>query len=117
MASSLFDLHYLNSMSGGDAGMRDTLLDILREELPREQAGLQEAVRGGDVETIFQASHSLKSTLAYTGNQEAIGLNTRLESATRAGQWGLEEEALVIELDRMIDLLIRALPTLVRRVD
>lgn len=117
MENPLFDLHYLDSMSGGDAGMRDTLLDILREELPREQAGLQEAVRVGDVEAIFQASHSLKSTLAYTGNQEAIGLNTQLESATRAGQWGLEEEALVVELDRVIDLLVRALPTLVRRAD
>lgn len=115
--NALFDLEYLNSMAAGDADMWDTLLDLLQEELPRERAGLQAAMESGDVEAVFQSSHSLKSTLAYTGNQQAMELNTRLESATREGRWRPEEEALVVELDRVINQLIAALPNLARKAE
>lgn len=113
----LFDLAYLHSMTGGDPDMRDTLLDLLREELPRERNTLLKAVDDEDVHAIFQASHSLKSTLAYTGNRQAMDINTRLESATREGRWGGEEQALVTELVRVIDQLVQALPALVQGVE
>ncbi len=105
------NLEYLDTMSGGDVDMRNTLLDMLIEELPRELSILLEAVQMGDVEAIFQASHSMKSTLTYTGHTESIVLNEQIEAASRQGIWGTNERAsfnnLQIKIHRLMGALIK----------
>ena len=105
----LFDLSYLEDMSGGDKDMRDTLLEMLVQELPNEQGKLLEAGGRGDTEAIFQASHSLKSTLAYTGNTDAIRLNQQIENSSREGRWELQDQLALGELIEKINLLIEGL--------
>ncbi len=108
------DLEYIDSMSGGDADMRNTLLDMLVEELPRERAVLAEAVEKADIPAIFQASHSLKSTLAYTGNADVIRLNEGIEESSRQGQWTVEDRERVKVLLERMNLLVEALTAITR---
>lgn len=108
------NLEYLDTMSGGDADMRNTLLDMLIEELPRELSILMEASHKGDIEAIFQASHSLKSTLSYTGHVEAIGLNEQIEAASRQRKWGIHEGSLIDTFQRVMYRLIESLTVLPR---
>lgn len=108
------DLEYLNTMSGGDMEMRNTLLEMLVEELPLELAVLSEAAEREDLPAVFQASHSLKSTLAYTGNADVIRLNEGIEESSRQGRWTAEDrEQLKVLLERM-NLLAEALTALTR---
>lgn len=108
------NLEYLDTMSGGDADMRNTLLDMLIEELPRELSILMEASQKGDIEAIFQASHSLKSTLSYTGHLEAIGLNEQIEAASRQMKWGIHELNMVDTFQGVMSSLIESLTVLSR---
>ncbi|MCF8238865.1 MAG: Hpt domain-containing protein [Saprospiraceae bacterium] len=103
------DLEYLDSMSGGDTEMRNTLLHMLAEELPKEKDVLAEAAERGDLPAIFQASHSLKSTLAYTGNTEAIRLNEGIEASSRHGLWTAEDQEQLKVLFERMDFLLVAL--------
>ncbi len=105
------DLDYLNTMSGGDADMRATLLAMLIDELPREASILHDAGQRGDVAAIFQASHSLKSTLAYTGHAEAIRPNNQIEETSRQGKWSDEDQeqlaGLLVKISELIAGLTR----------
>ncbi len=108
------DLEYLETMSGGDADMRQTLLEMLIDELPRERGRLSDAVDRQDIAALFQASHSLKSTLAYTGDAEVIRLNERVEESSRHGRWPEADQVDVQTLLAHLDTLIEALKALVR---
>ena len=108
------DLEYLDSMSGGDPVMRSTLLDMLVEELPREMALLVRAAQHGDIQAVFQASHSMKSTLSYTGHAGAIQMNEKIESSSREGIWGIREQEALHALQAIMTDLVDSLVNLPR---
>ncbi|MBP6185440.1 MAG: Hpt domain-containing protein [Saprospiraceae bacterium] len=80
---SLFDFSYLEIMAAGDPAMHAELISILREQLPEDHHALEEAISSGQLTQIFEASHRLKSTLAFTGNEEAIAWNSEIEKNAR----------------------------------
>jgi HPt (histidine-containing phosphotransfer) domain-containing protein len=81
--TSLFDFAYLEIMAAGDPEIRAELMSILIEQLPQDHQALGEAIKSGQPTEIFEASHRLKSTLAFTGNEEAITWNSEIEKNAR----------------------------------
>jgi HPt (histidine-containing phosphotransfer) domain-containing protein len=106
------DFTYLEQASAGDVTTRAMLMEILKDEFPRQVASLSGAFRSGDVATIFQASHKLKSTLNYLGNARLSALNGAIESQARQGlEPGLYQDVwdeLNPLLDQAADLLTRS---------
>jgi HPt (histidine-containing phosphotransfer) domain-containing protein len=106
------DFAYLDQVSAGDVGARTLLMEILRDEFPRQVACLSAAFLSGEVAKVFQASHKLKSTLNYLGNARLSALNGSIESHARQGlEPGLYQDVwdeLNPLLDQAADLLTRS---------
>lgn len=66
-------LHYLRSLSGGDAEFERELLGQFLKQVPDELKRLQSAIEKEDYETIRQTAHSLKSTVGYVGLNDVLG--------------------------------------------
>lgn len=103
------DLQYLETISGGDPEVLREMVEALRQELPLHRAALAQMMEAAEAESVFQASHHLKSTLAYTGCRNAIDLNLALETAARAGGMPAELKALWEQLDPVLSAVITAL--------
>lgn len=82
-STNLFNFEYLDQMAMGDHQIRRELLTLLPLELSESLNSLSTAVSNRDFEAIYQASHKLKSTLAFTGNHDALTLNGTIEGAAR----------------------------------
>ncbi len=82
-SSAGFDFSYLESMAVGDPDIRAELIVILDGQLQEDHAALRKAFEAAETTEIFEASHRMKSTLAYTGNQEAMAWNREIEEKAR----------------------------------
>jgi HPt (histidine-containing phosphotransfer) domain-containing protein len=79
------DFTYLDQMAMGDAQMRAMLLDLLPEELEDQAKALRSSLISDDAQRIFEAGHKLRSSLLFTGNEEALALNAKIEKAAKEG--------------------------------
>lgn len=103
------DLGYLNLMAAGNPEIMDTMVTLLKEELPLHQANLRDAIRSGHAAEIYAAAHHLKSTLHYTGHTEALRLNHLIEAAMKAGDETDQIESVWAQLDALLTLIGRSL--------
>jgi HPt (histidine-containing phosphotransfer) domain-containing protein len=83
MTFRYLNLEYLDTMTGGDAGMRQEMLDMLKAEIPDELSKMVVAANQSDWEEVFQLSHKLKTTLSFVGYAKMISLNKTVEYCTR----------------------------------
>lgn len=99
------DLGYLNQMASGNQEVMDTMVTMLKEELPLHQANLRDAIRSGHTDAIYEAAHHLKSTLHYTGHTEALRLNQLIEAAMKTGEETDQIDNLWAQLDILLTLI------------
>ena len=81
----VIDLSYLDMMADGDAFMRQTMLEMLLEEMPPEIEKLRAAFLAQDAEELRQVAHKMKSTLAFVGNPAMTEANAALELIGKEG--------------------------------
>ena len=72
------NLTYLDLMTDGDPETRNTLLDLLVEELQTVPAQLREACERSEWVAALGIAHKMKSSLAFVGNDELIRSNQAL---------------------------------------
>lgn len=112
MSTSLpsLDFTYLDQLAMGDPQMRRMFLDLLPDELEDQAGVLQSSLSDGEARRIFEAAHKLRSSLLYTGNEEALDLNAKIEQAAKTG---VLTETMRGDGDRLI-ALIEAMVNLLR---
>ena len=69
---------------GGDAEILTTIAKIFVEESPKRLDDIREAVRAGDSESLEQAAHTLKGSVAIFGATAASEAARRLEAMGRS---------------------------------
>ncbi len=85
---------------GGDRKLLAELVHLFSIECPQRLASLDQAIRAGDAENLFQAAHGLKGTLATFGAVRAAELAHELQRRGRAGIFeGAVERAAELRLE------------------
>lgn len=79
----IINLEYLRIMSDGDKDMEMTMLEMLLEELPSEFDKMKALHRESNWEELGGVSHKMKSTLAFTGNEEVAAANRQIEQMAK----------------------------------
>ncbi len=92
----------------GDRDLLHDLIDIFRENCPKQLGALREAVASNDAKEIAAASHALKGMLANLAGRRASAAAARLEQSARRGELEKAREGLV-GLGREIARLAAAL--------
>ncbi len=93
------NLDYLEMMTGGDAEMRETMLGMIREELPTEIGKMGSLVASKNWNELKEVSHKMKSTLAFVGNDKMTLANREIEGICK-NMDGLDDLAgLVLKLE------------------
>jgi PAS domain S-box-containing protein len=98
------NLEEAQAFLGGDPAFLDEMIQVFLEELPRYQADLQKAVRGGDTVVLMRTAHSVKGALAALHAECARALAAQLEELARDGLGeGIDGVAssLGVELERL----------------
>ena len=113
MTHQLINLDYLNSMTDGDAEMKQEMLGMLTAEIPEEIGKLQDAAAAEDWEEVFQISHKLKTTLAFVGNEDMTTLNKTIEHCARHTVDTAELPPMVAQLTAMSLLVVEELQSII----
>lgn len=92
------NLDYLDLMSDGDEDMKQTMIEMLLEEIPEEMEKMQSLNEEGDWKELREVSHKLKSTLSFVGNKEMTAANQRIEDIAKVGEGTAELPALLATL-------------------
>ncbi len=80
------NLDYLNALLEEDNETKVTMLSILIDELPSEIKRINDAFSVSNYKEIKNASHKLKSTLAFVGNQKMATANKTIEQIAKEEQ-------------------------------
>ncbi len=70
-------LDYLNQMSGGNQDTQKQLLEMLIKELPQAISEMQQLFAAQNWIALRNASHKMKSTLAFVGNDPMTKANKK----------------------------------------
>lgn len=110
---AVYDREASIRLAGGNEQVADDLLAMLLAELPRQQRGLQEAFREGNMEELGRIAHKLHGSACYCGVPALRAAAARLDaSATTADRETIA--AALEQLDREITRLLdtqRTAPT------
>lgn len=94
-------LDYLDKMSGGDRDTQKLLLDMLLKELPGAVLEMKQLFTAQNWGGLKNASHKMKSTLAFVGNAKMTLANKKiLETLTSTGKGN----TLTKEIKTLVDL-------------
>ena len=84
METSLnIDLSYLELMTDGDTDMKQTMLEMLLEEIPQETENLKVCYINSDWKAMNEVSHKFKSTLSYVGSDVLTNANLVIEEDSK----------------------------------
>ena len=100
---------YLDLMTEGDVDTKKVILEMLFEELPSELSRMRDLNDSKNWEELWQASHKMKSTLPFVGNEEMIATNINIEQSAKEEN---EVEEIKDLLDKLDDLYPKALAEL-----
>lgn len=103
-------LDYLDKMSGGDQDTQKLLLEMLINELPQATTEMKQLFASQNWADLRNASHKMKSTLAFVGNQKMTRANKKiLETLTnsKTGQHLQREMQLLEDLAPKVLLELR----------
>ncbi len=92
----------------GDQGLLRDLIDIFREDCPKQLAALREAMASNSAQRIAATSHALKGMLANLAGEKASAVAAHLEQSARHGELEKARESLP-ELEREIARVAAAL--------
>ena len=93
-------LDYIDKMSGGDEETKKLLLDMLINELPQAVLEMKQLFAAKKWELLRNASHKMKSTLAFVGNDQMTRANRKiLETLSSSGNGNsLHQEMKTLEM-------------------
>ena len=80
----IFDPNVLLKRLGGNRNLFDELIDIFREEAPRNLDTIREGIANADPAKVKLGSHTLKGSLSYFDAAPAIELAEQLEKKANA---------------------------------
>jgi HPt (histidine-containing phosphotransfer) domain-containing protein len=80
------DLSYLDMMTDGDTDMKQTMLEMLLEEIPQEVEKLRDCAKNADWKNLNEVSHKFKSTLSYIGSEVMNEANLKIEHASKTNE-------------------------------
>jgi HPt (histidine-containing phosphotransfer) domain-containing protein len=113
--ATLLDLTHLRLFTLGDADTEKMMLNEIAIELKSETGKLKDMIAQQDWLSLSRATHKLKTTLPFLGNQQLIKLNKEIEHASRVGSgmdkipaWADEFFALLPRVIDQVDELIQA---------
>lgn len=64
---ALYDLSQLKEISGGDESFMESILDTFKTEMPQMLNELKAAYSAGDLQTVGQKAHKMKSSIDLMG--------------------------------------------------
>jgi len=103
------NLDYLDLMSDGDEDMKQTMIEMLLEEIPEEMDKMRTYNEEGNWKELREVSHKMKSTLSFIGNAEMTTANQQVEDIAKVGQG---TEAIPALLAILFDIYPKALDEL-----
>lgn len=80
MIYKYIQLSYLDTIAGDDPDLRQTLLEMVSQELSSALPQMKQALEQQNWDTLHEIVHKLKSTLAFIGNPELSEANQRILS-------------------------------------
>ena len=98
------DLSYLDLMADGDDEMKQTMIEMLLEEIPEEMEKMKTLQEAGNWKELREVSHKMKSTLSFIGNSIMTEANKRIEDIAKS------EERLE-ELPNLLGILLEIYPS------
>lgn len=112
--SPLFGRDDALNMLGGDEGLLGEVVNIAREELPRQVASLKTALEAEDASTARRHAHTLKGTVATLGAVQVKESAFETECAARDGSLGAARQ-IFPTLDGLVRRLVAELDDYARR--
>ncbi len=91
------NLDYLDSLITDDLETKKTMLSMLLDEIPEEIDKVNLAFKDKDFVTLKNATHKLKSTLAFVGNEKLAEANKAIEQIAK-NQEGVEKIPALLEI-------------------
>ena len=83
------DLSYLDLMADGDDDMKQTMIEMLLDEVPTEMEKMTDLHQSEDWKELREVSHKMKSTLSFIGNSAMTEANKTVENIAKS-QEGLD---------------------------
>ncbi|MEM8528979.1 MAG: Hpt domain-containing protein [Bacteroidota bacterium] len=77
------NLSYLDLMADGDLQMKKLMLQMLLKEIPSELNKMQQLYQEHNWSDLRRASHKMKTTLSFVGNQALSDANHSIEYITK----------------------------------
>ena len=108
MPANIIDLAELFARVENDRDLLRDLLSLFKEEFPRHQQALREAVESLDTARAAREAHTLKGMLSNLAAREAAGAAAVLESQARSGETANLRESLS-NFQKLSDELLRQL--------
>jgi PAS domain S-box-containing protein len=97
MTENLVNLEYLTEITGGDAELRDELIQMFENDSQTQLKAIQEASATGDRDKLRQSIHKFRSSLFSVGMLETANQYKDLEATLKLGTWNSEHnEKLVL---------------------
>lgn len=103
------DLSYMELMADGDADMKQTMLEMLVDELPTEVEKIKKLSVERNFKDLKAVAHKLKSTLAFVGNQQLDAANKDVEKIAKGEMPEDELENLVQFMVKESELVVSEL--------
>ena len=100
---------YLESISGGDKDTERTILQMLLVDMEQLCPMLRGHYTSGDYEELEKVSHKLKSSLAFSGNEQIIKSNDELLEIARTQVHLEQAPALITTIEDLAPLIIQEL--------
>lgn len=104
LPEATIDLSYMELMADGDNDMKKIMLELLFDEPLQEIQAMYQMVKNDDWDGIRKASHKMKSTLAFVGNDSLTQTNKEIEDISKQ-EVGVEK---LPQLVKMLDKLYQA---------
>ena len=103
------NLDYLELMADGDEDMKQTMLEMLLEELPEELQKMRVHTDAKEWDDLSSVSHKMKSTLSFVGYSDMVEANKEIELLAKHEENPVRIEELMKKLESCFE---RVMPEL-----
>lgn len=86
------NLSYIDKLSGGDAGFRVQIIDVLKQELPEEIDNYYQHMANNNLDGASQFVHRLKHKMSILGLEESYEITNTYENEMK-NSGNLEKKA------------------------
>lgn len=103
------ELSYLQSISGGDAETEKTILKMLLDDMEQLCPLLRIHLEAMNIEELEKVAHKLKSSLAFSGNEQLMKANDEVLEIARTREKVDSASALISKIEELTPLIIQEL--------